>query len=142
MAFKFFWMKLKVINSFRWWPHHDSFILFIVDATQTLPFTMNLFKSVRKFYETMGIYPPLSNQNCSLNSRNLFFLIPTIAPFVSSFCYLISKPTSVLERTESIYIILTHLACTSIFVVSYRKIGTISLLIGKLNELIDVKSKL
>lgn len=98
---------------------------------------MDLFKSVRKFYEIMGIHPPQPNQNRSFNLRNLFFLIPTVAVFFSSLCYFVFKPTSVLERTESVYIILTHLACTVNFIVSYRKIGTILFLIKKTNEFLD-----
>lgn len=103
--------------------------------------TMNFFKSVQNFQNILGIYPPHSpNQSRTLNLRNFFFLVPTIALHVSGLCFFIFKSSSVLDRAESLYVILTHLASTLVYLVSYWKIETILMLIKRLNEYIE-KSK-
>lgn len=102
---------------------------------------MNLFKSVRKFYEVMGLYPPQPNQNRSFNLRNFFYSIFSMTLFISLLCCFALKPTmTVLERVETVYVMLTELACVVNFFVSYQKIGIILLLIERFNEYIE-KSK-
>lgn len=93
---------------------------------------MNLFKSVQSFYELMGIHPAQS-----FNLRNLIFLTVLMAFLLSLLCCFALEPITVLERAESVYLMLTDLASVVNFCVSYRKIGVVFMLIEKANKYIE-----
>lgn len=60
---------------------------------------IKLFQNVRKFYRTLGIYPPspTSNQTISLNRKNLFILSGSLITFTLPSAYLLFEAKSISE---------------------------------------------
>lgn len=61
--------------------------------------SLNLFRNVRKFYQTLGIYPPIQShhQAFSLNGKNLFFLLSLVVPFTFAVAYFLFRAQSIQE---------------------------------------------
>lgn len=102
---------------------------------------MHLFKAVSQFYGLMGLNPPQSNQIRWFNLRISYLIFIAVASLISFSCHFILKPRTALERAESVYLILSGLACASIFFVCYEKIGEIYTFFENINEYIE-RSKL
>lgn len=96
---------------------------------------MKLFKSVRKFYETIGIYPLQS-----INYRNAFCLISQIPITISLAGYFLFKASTTIEHTQTFYILLFHIACSLNLVISFFKKREIFETMEKADELFQ-KSK-
>lgn len=101
---------------------------------------MKLFRSVRKSYKAMGIYPLQSNRNCSINRRNLFFSMSYFLLFASTMGYFLFESTDLIERSETLYVSLTELACINNFVITAWKMVNFHMFIDRIEEFIK-KSK-
>lgn len=101
---------------------------------------MKLFKSVRESYKAMGIYPLQSDQNCTINLRNVFFSMSFFLLFASTMGYFLFKSTGLIERSETLYVSLTELACINNFIITAWKIVNLRIFIDQLEKFIE-KSK-
>lgn len=96
---------------------------------------MKIFKSARKFYEAIGIC-----QSQSMNFRFAFVLFSQIPITVSLTGYFLFKASTIIEHTQTFYILSFHIAsCLNLFISFYKR-PEIFELMDKVNELFQ-KSK-
>lgn len=110
-----------------------SILLIIIMAGQ-----VKLFQMLQNIYFNLGIfYPSQSNQNHSINSRKLFFLISYVQMLVLSFEFLLFEAKSIPELGISFYSTVTELGCLINFLMIKWKIPEIFDLIGKFEKFIE-----
>lgn len=110
-----------------------SWILIVIMAGQ-----VKLFQILQNVYFKLGIfYPSQSNQNHSMNSRKLFFLISYIQMLLLSFEFLLFEAESVSELGISFYSTVTELGCLINFLMIAWKIPKIFDLIEKFEKFIE-----
>lgn len=101
---------------------------------------MELFRYVRKCYQTLGVYPVQSNQNSRFNLRNLFILMCILQMFTSSLAYFLFEAKLIGEFADSFFMVSSTLNCAFYFLISIFKISNILTLIGEFEQFIE-KSK-
>lgn len=98
---------------------------------------MIIFQFVREFYQTHGILLPKSNDYCSFNRRNSFYLFTMFSMVTSSTAFLICRAKTVIEYTITFYASITLLTCIGHLISSLWKIPTIMQLIDKVQTVFD-----
>lgn len=101
---------------------------------------MKLFQSVHESYKTMGIYPLQFDQKCSINLRNVFFSMSFFLLFASTMGYFLFESTDLIERSETLYVSLTELACINNFIITAWKMVNFRIFIDQLEGFVE-KSK-
>lgn len=102
---------------------------------------IQLFQSLRQYYQTMGIYlPKNTNQGCSVNRKSSFFLFFYIQLIISSMLFFSYKAESVLEFGASFYAVISELFCTWYFLIKMFQMPKILKLIEAFEKFIE-KSK-
>lgn len=88
-----------------WMPERcDAFQLLSIHSIKVKPRTaMDLFQSIRKFWQTMGIKPSDPNQVHPFNARNLFFISSLIMICISTTAFLIFRAETLLEYGSCLY---------------------------------------
>lgn len=117
----------------HWAVYHLLFGIVPIDNT------MKLFQLVQKFYQSMGIYPPI--QNNSINIRNLTFLFAMFLMFVSTAGEFLFKESSIIQQAQTFLVSITEIVSMVNVLTCIWKVGNILNLIEKLQVFI-VKSKL
>lgn len=100
---------------------------------------IKLFQRLKKFYHTNGLIidPSKSDQNCSFNAKNLFFLLILTISFVSVTSYFIFEAESAIERSQTFYSALAELACVFNFIFQFWKIANVLKLIDQFDRFIE-----
>lgn len=104
---------------------------------------LNLFCSVRKYFEALGFYaPPQPNQNCELNRKNLFYISSVTGLIFPVTGFLLFKATSAFEYSMCFYTCVTMLGMTVYCTVLIYKMGSIVKLIENYGEFIGKRKSL
>lgn len=101
---------------------------------------MKLFHFVRKYYQSVGIYPTDLNPNGGFNMRNFRLLLMMSALFASTISSFVFQSTTIMEYAESFYIFSTVLASVINFWATIWKAEKIFTFIDELEEFMQ-KSK-
>lgn len=64
---------------------------------------MNLFQSVKKLYQTVGVYTTQSDQIYAINLNFVFFSLSIALSFISMFAYFLIKAESIEDYGSSFY---------------------------------------
>lgn len=102
--------------------------------------TMKLFQSVRKFYQTIGIDLPQSNQKCLFNIKNVVPLLCTTHVFISALCAFLFEVKSIPEYGIAFYVSITGFSMTIFFFMIISNMPNIFQLIAGFEGFIE-KSK-
>lgn len=97
---------------------------------------MELFHSVRRSYQNIGVVPVQSNPNLFLNLTNLFILMCQMQMFTSSLAYFLFEAKSIGKSADSFFMVLSSCVCAIYFLVSIWKISDILELIGEFEQFI------
>lgn len=103
---------------------------------------IRLFRSVRKFQRTMGIYSTKSSKRAPLNFRNLFVLSCFAQLAIPSILFFVFKANSFKDYADCFYAFSTSFACSSHCVVQMLHINNFELLTKKFEEFIEQSKKL
>lgn len=98
--------------------------------------TMNLFQTIKTFYQMIGIHSISNTQSKQinwLNVRNVFFIFAPFVLITSAMTYFVNAE-SVIEQVETFFASLTGLACIVNYVVQFLHIDNILQLIKNFNE--------
>lgn len=99
---------------------------------------MKLFQTVQKCYGIMGILlPPKSFQNCSINARNLFFILSLTLTFFSTIAYFLFQARSLLDYGNSFYGSTSDLYTLADFLIAFWKMPTILKFIALCEKFIE-----
>lgn len=108
----------------------------IIETTLWWYFEMKLFQRLYKIYRFTGTYPS-SQQNYTLNARNLFILLTLILYLAAIIAFILYEASNVRELAESFFEILTTFEAIVTFLVHFWKIPNVLVLIDKFNEHIE-----
>lgn len=104
---------------------------------------IKLFQNVQRFYYWLGIYPPFFNRNHSMNRRNVYLLLGTAPMICSTAGFLIfDQNASAVDRVQTFYVFLTHIACVVNFLASFAKRASIFSYIEKFEKHIEKRKPL
>lgn len=102
---------------------------------------MILFQSLKKLYQTIGVYSPLSNQIYSINSNFLFFSLSIASNFCSMFAYFLFKAKSVEDYGNSFYGSTAALSSLADVVINFRQIPTALQMFKNCEQFIEKSKK-
>lgn len=98
---------------------------------------IRLFRSVRKFQRTMGVYSTKPNQRAPFNYRNLFILSCYTQLTIPSTLFLVFKAKSFKDYADCFYAISTAFACGSHLIQQMLHITNFEKLTKKFEEFIE-----
>lgn len=101
---------------------------------------VQLFKTVCKLFEMVGIYPPQSNRSKPFNVQNLLVFTFSIAMGIASFTFLILKADNVPDFGASFYAAITEFSITLGFLTFVFKMPIIFEIINRIDRIM-AKSK-
>lgn len=101
---------------------------------------MKLFQSVQKYYRTLGVYAPQSNQNYAFNWRNLVVLFALTQGFIFTMAFCLLQAKTVREYGDSFYVSVTEFADAIYFLSNIWKMRKFFKLIEQFENFIE-KSK-
>lgn len=102
---------------------------------------MKLFRSVQKYYQTIGIDLAQSDQKCLFNAKNVLPLLCQMQMFISAFGAFLFEVKSVSDYGMAFYASITGFAMANFFSILIRSRSTIYKLIVRFEKFIE-KSKL
>lgn len=99
---------------------------------------IKLFYSIRKNFQAIGFYaPPSSNQNCTFNAKNVFYICSQMGMVVLVMGFLLLKAKSAVEYTVCFYLSIAMTPIIVYCVVLFIKMGSIVTLVKKYEEFIE-----
>lgn len=98
---------------------------------------MKLFHHIRKWFETLGVYPVQWQRKSLWNERNLFVIISLVQMFISSLAYFLYEAKSIGEYADSFFMVFTNVVCVVFFSISIFKMSSIHMLIGEFEQFIE-----
>lgn len=102
---------------------------------------MELFQSVKKLYQTMGVYSPQSDRIYSINSNLLFFTV-SMASYISSiFAYFLFRAKTIGDYGTSFNISMAGLSALSQVFVTFWQMPTVLRLIENCEQFIETSKK-
>lgn len=104
--------------------------------------TIKLFRSVRKYFKTMGFYAPSEpNQICPVNRRNGLYIFATAGMFIPLSSFFLFRANSAYEYCNSFCVSIIMIDMTVHFMVFLHKIGSIENLIEAYQKFIEKRKR-
>lgn len=109
----------------------------ITSVRSIMAVEIELFHSVRKFIQMMGIYPSEPNQKYSFKLRSALILLSLILPFISKAAYFLFKAQTIAEQAKIFYLSMSEIFLTLDFVAMCLEMRNILQLIEKYEKFIE-----
>lgn len=130
----------KTYCSFTSWNWNKFYVvIYFKHRTLVMMNKIKLFLVAQNYFEAMGFYasPSQPNQICSLNRKNLYYILVPAIIGISIVAFMSSKAQSVYEYGISFFIIITIMTLIAYYMVILFKMGKLLNLVGQYEEFIE-----